>query len=91
MNNSGDAKLVDIGKKLGKLHSERIIADYEPSRLACENAGQAEAMLWMAGEVIAGLDELSSGKTSTGFDAVQVANAILNWASLTKKNLHRRP
>lgn len=91
LNNSGDARLVAIGSKLGKLHSERLIADYEPNRVACEKAGLAEAMLVRAEEIINGLDELSAGKSSSPFDAVKVANSILNWASLTKKNLHRKP
>src|SRR5262245_14437134 len=86
LNNSGDATLVAVSSKLGKLQAERLAADYDLSRPGTERPAQAASMLTLAHEVIDQLDQLTAGTAGVPFDPVVAAAAILKWATVTGKS-----
>jgi len=87
LNNSGDASLIAVGMKLGTLHRDRLKADYEPNWAESDKSRHAAKLILLADEAIAKLDELTSGVASRAFDGTPIASQILNWASLTQKNI----
>jgi hypothetical protein len=91
LNNSGDPTLAGVSSKLGKLQSERLMADYDLARPSPERPMQATAMLALAHDVIDQLDRLTAGTAGVPFDPVAAATSILNWAAVTgKSNVKRK-
>ncbi len=90
LNNSGDPTLVAVSAKLGQLHSERLVADYDLMRPSPERPTQATTMLTLTHDVIDQLDRLAAGTSAAPFDPVAAAAAILNWAAVTGKTNVRK-
>lgn len=92
LNNGGDPALAAVSTKLGKLHSERLKADYDLARPDPERPSQAMASLVLANAVIDQLDRLLAGTAGVPFDAVAAAAAILKWATIAgKSNVRPKP
>lgn len=73
LNNSGEESLRKVASELGRLHTERRLADYETKNRNPEQLVNAEAAVDLAANVIARLDEIRDRSTPERMGAIAIA------------------